>query len=58
MALWLFCVFILLSATLILLLTLVGPLKNTQNSGTLRTVAFVQFAAAALLAAARLTGAA
>ncbi|CAM3835370.1 hypothetical protein [Deinococcus frigens] len=57
MALWLFCGFILLSATFLLMLSL-GPLKSASNVGALRTVAFVQFAAAALLAVARVAGAA
>ncbi|MFK7601715.1 MULTISPECIES: hypothetical protein [Deinococcus] len=57
MALWLFCGFILLSATFILMLSM-GPLKGAPNAGALRTVALVQFAAAALLAVARVSGAA
>ncbi|GGO24244.1 hypothetical protein [Deinococcus humi] len=57
MALWIFCGFILLSATFILMLSM-GPLKAAPNAGALRTVAFVQFAAAALLAVARVAGAA
>ncbi|GGM07417.1 hypothetical protein [Deinococcus aerophilus] len=57
MALWLFCGFILLSATFILMLSL-GPLKAAPNAGALRIVAFVQFAAAAVLAVARLSGSA
>ncbi len=57
MLLWLFCGFILLSATFILFLSL-GPLKTAGNVRTLRGLAAVQYAAAALLAAARVTGAA
>ncbi|CAM3286013.1 HIG1 domain-containing protein [Deinococcus saxicola] len=57
MALWLFCGFILLSATFILMLSM-GPLKTAPNAGALRTVALVQFVAAALLAVARVSGAA
>ncbi|CAM4225096.1 hypothetical protein [Deinococcus marmoris] len=55
MALWLFCAAVALSATIILFLTL-GPLKAAQNAGTLRIFAFVQYAAAALLAVARVSG--
>lgn len=55
MALWLLFVFILLSASFILLLS-VGPLKAAPNAGALRVVAYVQYAAAALLALARVTG--
>lgn len=55
MALWLFFGFILLSATFVLLLS-VGPLKAAPNVGMLRLVALVQYAAAAVLAAARVTG--
>lgn len=55
MALWVFFGFIVLSATLILLLGR-GPLRATPTVGALRMVAYVQYAAAALLALARLTG--
>jgi hypothetical protein len=57
MALWIFFGFILLSATFILMLSM-GPFKATPSVGALRTVAYVQFAAAALLAVARVAGAA
>lgn len=57
MLLWLFCAAVAVSATFILALSL-GPLKAAANVRTLRTVAFVQFAAAALLAVARVAGAA
>jgi len=55
MALWLVVAFILMSATLILALTL-GPLRTAANVGVVRAVAFVQYGAALLLAGARLTG--
>lgn len=55
MALWLVVAFIVLSATLILALSL-GPLRSVPNVGTLRALAVVQYVAAALLAGARLTG--
>ena len=55
MALWLVVVTIVLSATLILALTF-GPLKAAANLGVIRAFALVQYAAAALLAGARLTG--
>lgn len=55
MALWVFFGFIVLSATVILLLSQ-GPLKAAPNAGALRIVALVQYGAAALLAVARLTG--
>lgn len=55
MVLWLVVVFIVLSATLILGLTL-GPLRSAANVGVLRALAGVQYTAAALLAGARLTG--
>ncbi|GAA5504109.1 hypothetical protein Dxin01_03877 [Deinococcus xinjiangensis] len=55
MALWLVVVAILLSATLILALSL-GPLKTAANVGTIRLFAFIQYLAAALLALARLLG--
>ncbi|ADV67693.1 hypothetical protein [Deinococcus maricopensis] len=55
MALWLLFAFILMSATLILALTL-GPLKTAANVRTIRAFAYVQYAAALLLAGARLAG--
>ncbi|MBB5233206.1 hypothetical protein [Deinococcus budaensis] len=55
MVLWLVAVFIALSATLILALTL-GPLRTAANVRVVRTLALVQYAAAALLVGARLTG--
>lgn len=55
MALWLVVAFVALSATVILLLCL-GPLRAAANVRTLRAFALVQYAAAGLLAAARLTG--
>lgn len=55
MALWLVVAFIVLSATLILALSL-GPLRSVPNVGMLRVLAAVQYVAAALLAGARLTG--
>lgn len=55
MVLWLVVVAILLSASLILGLAL-GPLKTAANVGTIRLFAFVQYAAAALLAVLRLLG--
>lgn len=55
MALWLFAGFILLSATLILALSL-GPLKAAPNAGALRVVAYVQYVAAAILVLARVLG--
>ncbi|GBF03965.1 hypothetical protein DAERI_010137 [Deinococcus aerius] len=55
MALWLVVAFIVLSATLILALSL-GPLRSVPNVGMLRALAAVQYVAAVLLAGARLTG--
>lgn len=55
MALWLVAVFIALSATLIFALTL-GPLRTAANVRVVRAFALVQYAAAALLVGARLTG--
>ncbi|WP_291426235.1 hypothetical protein [Deinococcus sp.] len=55
MVLWLVVVAIVLSATLILGLSL-GPLKTAANVGTIRLFAYIQYAAAALLAALRLLG--
>jgi hypothetical protein len=55
MVLWLVVLFTLLSATLILALTL-GPLKAAANVRVIRLFAAVQYAAAALLAGARLLG--
>lgn len=57
MLLWLFCAAVAVSATFILALSL-GPLKTAGNVRTLRMLAFGQYAAAAVLAAARVTGAA
>ncbi|MEF2279144.1 hypothetical protein V3W47_12610 [Deinococcus sp. YIM 134068] len=57
MALWLVVLFIVLSATLILALTL-GPLRTAANVRVLRLFVGVQYAAAALLAGARLLGSA
>lgn len=55
MVLWVVVVLIVLSASLILALTL-GPLKTAANVRVVRGFALVQYAAAALLAGARLTG--
>ncbi|MFC4639269.1 hypothetical protein [Deinococcus hohokamensis] len=55
MVLWLVVAFILLSATLILALSF-GPIKAAPNIGVIRLFAAVQYAAAALLAGARLLG--
>jgi succinate-acetate transporter protein len=55
MVLWLVVAFIVLSATLILALSF-GPLRVAGNVGVIRAFAGVQYAAAALLAGARLTG--
>ncbi|MBZ9712148.1 hypothetical protein [Deinococcus multiflagellatus] len=55
MALWVLFILILLSATGILALTL-GPLKTTGNTSTLRLIAGVQYALAAVLLVARLMG--
>lgn len=55
MVLWLLVVFIVLSASLILALTL-GPLRTAANVRVIRLFAAVQYAAALLLAGARLTG--
>ncbi|EYB68225.1 hypothetical protein DEIPH_ctg025orf0070 [Deinococcus phoenicis] len=55
MGLWLVVAFIALSATLILGLTF-GPLRPAANVRVIRAFAAVQYAAAALLAGARLTG--
>ncbi|WP_180970172.1 hypothetical protein [Deinococcus planocerae] len=55
MVLWLVVLFTLLSASLILALTL-GPLKAAANVRVIRLFAAVQYAAALLLAGARLTG--
>lgn len=55
MVLWLVVGFIALSATLILALSF-GPLKAAANVGVVRVFAYVQYAAAALLAGARLMG--
>ncbi|BDP41281.1 hypothetical protein DAETH_12500 [Deinococcus aetherius] len=55
MVLWLVVLFIALSATLILALTL-GPLRKAANVRVLRLLAAVQYAAALVLVGARLTG--
>ncbi len=55
MVLWLVVVFIVLSATLILALTY-GPMKAAANVRVIRSIAGVQYAAAALLAGARIAG--
>lgn len=55
MLLWLVVAFILFSASAVLYLT-VGPLRTAANVNVLRTIAFVQYAAAAVLAGARLLG--
>ncbi len=55
MALWLFVFLILLSASFVLYLSF-GPLRRAPNAGSLRLIALVQYAAALLLAAARLLG--
>lgn len=55
MALWVVFGFIVLSATFIMVLSQ-GPLRAAPSAGALRTVAVVQFAAALVLAGARLIG--
>ncbi|ANC71429.1 MULTISPECIES: hypothetical protein [Deinococcus] len=55
MLLWFVVIFILLSATGILYLTL-GPLKTAANVSTLRAFAAVQYLCAAILALARAFG--
>ncbi|MEW6421599.1 MAG: hypothetical protein AB1511_07705 [Deinococcota bacterium] len=55
MVLWLVVVFIALSATLILALTL-GPLRKAANVWVIRLFAAVQYAAAVVLVGARLLG--
>ncbi len=55
MALWLFVVLICLSASFVLYLAL-GPLRRAPNAGMLRLIALAQYAAALLLAAARMLG--
>ena len=55
MALWLFVILILLSASFVLYLSF-GPLKKAPNVGSLRLIAGVQYFAALLLAAVRLFG--
>lgn len=55
MGLWLVALFIALSASLILALTL-GPLRRAGNVRVLRAFAAVQYVAALLLVGARLTG--
>lgn len=55
MMLWLVVGFILLSATVVMSLTF-GLLKNASNVNLLRLIAGVQYAAALVLAGARLTG--
>ena len=55
MVLWLVVFAILLSASLILALSL-GPLKTAANVKTIRLFALIQYVAAAVLAAFRLLG--
>ncbi|WP_165953334.1 MULTISPECIES: hypothetical protein [Deinococcus] len=55
MVLWLVVAFIVLSATLILALTL-GPLRKAANVRVIQLFAAVQYAAAVLLVGARLMG--
>ena len=55
MALWLFVVLILLSASFVLYLS-VGPLRRAPNASSLRLIAGAQYFAALLLAVARLLG--
>ena len=55
MVLWVVVVFIVLSATLILALTY-GPMKAAANVRVIRSIAAVQYAAAAALAGARIAG--
>ena len=55
MLLWLLVAFILLSASAVLYLTY-GPLRTASNVQLLRGIAAVQYAAALVLIAARLTG--
>lgn len=55
MMLWLVVAFILLSATVVMSLTF-GLLKNASNVNLLRLIAGLQYAAALVLAGARLTG--
>ncbi|GGJ63364.1 hypothetical protein [Deinococcus aquiradiocola] len=55
MALWLFVILILCSASFVLYLTY-GPLRRAPNVASLRLVAAVQYLAAVVLAVARLLG--
>lgn len=55
MALWLFVILILLSASFLLYLSF-GPLKRAPNVSSLLLIAGVQYFAALLLIAARLLG--
>ncbi|MFC6592535.1 hypothetical protein ACFP81_11375 [Deinococcus lacus] len=55
MALWAVVLFTVLSASGILALTF-GPLRAASNVGVIRSIAAVQYLAAAVLAGARLTG--
>lgn len=55
MLLWVFVVLIVCSASFVAMLAW-GPLKSTPQAGVLRTVAFVQYLLALLLAGARLMG--
>lgn len=53
--LWLAVAFIVLSASAIFYLS-VGPLRTASNVKTIRAIAYVQYAAAAILIGARLLG--
>ena len=55
MALWLFVILIVLSASFVLYLSF-GPLRRAPNVGNLRLIAAFQYLAALLLAGARLIG--
>ena len=55
MALWLFVILIVLSASFVLYLSF-GPLRRAPNVGNLRLIAAFQYLAALLLAGARLLG--
>ncbi|MFC4455574.1 hypothetical protein [Deinococcus sonorensis] len=55
MALWVFAVLILLSASFVLFMAQ-GPLRSTPNVGVLRVLAALQYLAVVILVAARLLG--
>lgn len=57
MALWLFVILIVCSASFVLFLS-IGPLRKAPNVLALKSIAAAQYLAAALLVGARLLGAA